>query len=82
MPRKDKQCSIPINLWRVKKLLLYKKKRSYNPESFQCNHKKFGTQSETSLLVNCGKILVCHPKNGGILGQKVAVEKHRFSTSK
>ena len=28
------------------------------------------------------RFLVCHPKNGGILGQKVAVEKHRFSTSK
>ena len=65
MPRKDKQCSIPINLWRVKKLLLYKKKRSYNPESFQCNHKKFGTQSETSLLVNCGKIFSLSSKKWG-----------------
>ena len=29
---------------------------------------------ETSLLMNCGKFLVCHPENGRVLTQKVASE--------
>ena len=40
----------------VKKLVLSQNKRPYNLETFECNHhKKLGTQSETSLLINCGK---------------------------
>ena len=59
---------------RRKKLVLCQNKRSHNLETFERNHKKFGTQSETSLLINCGNCLVCHPKTGGVLGQKVALE--------
>ena len=58
----------------VKKLVLSQNKRPYNLETFECNHhKKLGTQSETSLLINCGKFLVCHFKNGRVLGRKVAL---------
>ena len=58
----------------VKKLVLSQNKRPYNLEPFECNHhKKLGTQSETSLLINCGKFLVCHFKNGRVLGRKVAL---------
>ena len=63
MPWKDKQCIIPLNevitgksLWGVKKLVLSQNKRPYNLETFECNHKKLGTESETSLLINCGKL--------------------------
>ena len=53
MSWKDKQCSNPVNevtsgkslLW-VKKIVLSQNKRPYNLESFECNHKKFGTQSK------------------------------------
>ena len=31
----------------VKKLVLYQNKMHYNLETFECNHKKFGTQPET-----------------------------------
>ena len=57
----------------VKKLVLSQNKRPYNLETFECNHKKLGTQSETSLLINCENFLVCHLKNGGVLGRKVAL---------
>ena len=59
----------------VKKLVLSQNKRSYNLETFECNYKKLGTQSETSLLINCGKLFVCHFKNGKkyFLGGKVAL---------
>ena len=40
----------------VKKLVLSQNKRPYNLETFECNHKKLGTESETSLLINCGKL--------------------------
>ena len=40
----------------VKKLVLFQNKRPYNLETFECNHKKLGTESETSLLNNCGKL--------------------------
>ena len=72
---------MPINvlitrksLWAQKKLIISQNKRSHNLETFEHNHKKFGKQSETLLLINCGIFLVCHPKNGGVLGQKVALE--------
>ena len=29
---------------------------SHNLETFERNHKKFGAQSGTSLLINCGKL--------------------------
>ena len=81
MLSKDKLCSIPMNvlisrnsLQEEKKLVLSQNKRSHNLESFGRNYKKFVTQSGTSLLINCGKLLVCHPKNGGVLDQKVALE--------
>ena len=57
MPSKDKQCSIPVNEvlsgkslfgeGYVKKIILSQNKRPYNLETFECNHKKFGTQPET-----------------------------------
>ena len=58
MPSKDKQCSIPVNEVLsgksvcvcggcVKKIILSQNKRPYNLETFECNHKKFGTQPET-----------------------------------
>ena len=47
---KDKQCSIPIDvfisrksLWREKKLVLSQNIRSHNLETFEHNQKKFGT---------------------------------------
>ena len=61
------------SLWGEKKLVLSQNKRSHNLETFERNHKKFGTQSGTSLLINCGKYLVSHPKYGEVLGQKVAL---------
>ena len=51
---KDKQYNGPVNevisrksLWEVKKLVLSQNKRSYNLETFEYNHNKFGTQPET-----------------------------------
>ena len=58
----------------MKKLVLSQNKKIDNPKTFECSHAKFGTQSETSLLINCGQFLVRHPKNGGVLAQKVALE--------
>ena len=55
-------------------LLNYQKKKPLKKTTFGYDHKKFGTQSETSLLINCEKLLVCHPKNGGVLGREVALE--------
>ena len=50
MPRKNKQCSIPIDmlinrksLSGEKKLVLSQNKRPHNLETFEDNHKKFGT---------------------------------------
>ena len=47
---KNKQCSIPIDmlinrnsLWAKKKLVLSQNKRPHNLETFQDDHKKFGT---------------------------------------
>ena len=40
----------------MEKLVLSQNKSPYNLETFECNHKKLGTQSETSLLINCGKV--------------------------
>ena len=40
----------------MKNLVLSQNKRPYNLETFECNHKKLGTESETSLLNNCGKL--------------------------
>ena len=51
-------------------------------ESLASIHKKNATPLETSLLKNCGKFLVCHPKIGVIYTKKVATEKHRFAASK
>ena len=82
MPWKDKQCIIPINeviitgksMWGVKKLVLSQNKRPYNLETFACNHKKLGTESETSLLILIVEgFLVCYQKNGGLLDRKVAL---------
>ena len=53
-----------------------------NLETLEGIHKKNVTLLETSLLKNYGKILVCHPKIGGVLTQKAVPEKHRFTTSK
>ena len=46
------------------------KTRTHNLETLASIHKKNATLLETSLLKNCGKFLVCHPKIGGILYQK------------
>ena len=80
MPWKDKQCITPINefisgksLWGVEKLVLSQNKSPYNLETFECNHKKLGTQSETSLLINSGKVFILSSKNGGVIGRKVAL---------
>ena len=67
--------------WGVKKLVLSQNKRPYNLETFECNHKKLGTESETSLLINCGKVFSLPSKNGGILGRKVG-SSVIFATSK
>ena len=50
---------------REKKLVLSQNKRSHNLETFEHKHKKFGTQSETSLLINCGKICSLSSKKLG-----------------
>ena len=47
-----------------KKLVLSQNKKPYKPETFTCNHKKFVTQSETSLLINCGKVFSSSPESG------------------
>ena len=78
MPWKDKQCSIPINevisgkslQWGGVGLVLSQNKRPYNLETFKFNHKKFGTQSDTSLLIIVEFFLVCHPKMGKFLAGK------------
>ena len=66
---KNNQCSIPIDmlinrksLWGEKKLVLSQNKRSHNLETFERNHKKFGTQSGNSLLINCEKVCSLSPK--------------------
>ena len=46
------------------------KTRTHNLETLASIHKRSATLLETSLLKNCGKFLVCHPKIGGILYQK------------
>ena len=43
------------------------KTRTHNLETLASIHKKNVTLLESSLLKNCGKVLVCHPKIGGIL---------------
>ena len=43
-------------LWGEKKLVLSQNKRPYNLETFECNHKKLGTETETTSLINCGKV--------------------------
>ena len=50
---------------REKKLVLSQNKRSHNLETFEHKHKKFGTQSETSLPINCGKIFSLSSKKLG-----------------
>ena len=57
------------NLHRVEKIILSQNKRPQNPETFEFNHKKFGTQSDASLLINCGKVFSLSSKNEGVLGQ-------------
>ena len=63
---------MPINvlitrksLWAQKKLIISQNKRSHNLETFEHNHKKFGTQSGTSLLINCRKIFSLSLKKWG-----------------
>ena len=46
-------------------LVLSQNKRCYNLETFKRKHKKFGTQSETSLLINCGKLFSLPSKKWG-----------------
>ena len=46
----------------------------YNPETFKCSHKKFGTHPELKCWLIVERFLVCHPKTGGVLGRKVALE--------
>ena len=46
-------------------LVLSQNKRCYNLETFKCKHKKLGTQSETSLLINCGKLFSLPSKKWG-----------------
>ena len=53
------------SLWGEKKLVLSQNKRSHNLETFERNHKKFGTQSGTSLLINCGKVFSLSSKKWG-----------------
>ena len=62
-PWKNKQCIIHGNevisekpLWRAKNLVLPKSYKSRNPKSWKLIHKKYGVQSETSLLLNYGKV--------------------------
>ena len=51
----------------VKTLIFFQNKRSHNRETFKRNHKEFGTQSETSLLINCGKLFSLPSKKMGEL---------------
>ena len=37
----------------------------YNLETFECSDKKFGTQLETELLINCGNFFSFSSKNLG-----------------
>ena len=60
--------------WGEKKLVLSQNKKSHNLETFERNHEKFGTQTGTSLLINCGKLFSLSSKNEGVLGQKVALQ--------
>ena len=46
------------------------KTRTHNLETLAGTHKKNATLLVVSLLKNCAKFLVCHPKVGGILYQK------------
>ena len=48
-----------------KKLVLSQNKRSNILETFVRNHKKFGTQSGTSLLINCVKLFSLSSKKWG-----------------
>ena len=50
---------------REQKLVFSQNKRSHNLETFEPNHKEFGTQSETSLLINCGKLFSLPSKKWG-----------------
>ena len=61
----------------VKKLVLSQNKIPYNLETFECNHKKLRTESETSLLINCGKLFSLS-SNGRVFGQSSVI----FATSK
>ena len=47
------------------KKLLPKNYRSHNPKTWKHIHKMFGIQSETSLLINCGKISSLSTKKWG-----------------
>ena len=51
----------------MKKLVLSQNNRSHNRETFKRNHKEFGTQSETSLPINCGKLFSLPSKKMGEL---------------
>ena len=62
------------SLRREKKLVLSQNKRSHNLETLERNPKKFGTQSENSLLINFGKAFSLSSKKCGSFGQKVALE--------
>ena len=46
------------------------KTRTHNLETLASIYRKNATLLGTSLLKNCGKFLVSHPKIGGILYQK------------
>ena len=67
-------------LWGEKKLVLSQNKRPYNLETFECNHKKLGTESETSLLINCGKLFSLSSKKWRSSWPKSSSEM--FATSK
>ena len=58
------------------------KTRTHNLETLASIYKKSATPLQTSLLRNCEKFLVCHPKIGAIYTKIVATEKHRFAASK
>ena len=42
--------------------------------------KRGNSQSETPLLISCGKVSSLWTKNGGVLGPKAALEYHKLST--
>ena len=57
-------------------------KRAHNLETLGGIYEKNAKLLQTSLLKNCGKLASLLPKIGGDHTQKVATEKHRFTTSK